>query len=62
MTGFGMAIAYMQISSAARAFDRDTQIFVNPATPIRSNETLLEIIYEAHIKPGWLIAPYFQYV
>jgi porin len=21
-----------------------------------------ELIYEAHIKPGWLLAPYFQYV
>jgi porin len=28
----------------------------------RSNETVLELIYEAHIKPGWLLAPYFQYV
>jgi porin len=34
----------------------------NAPYPIRSNETLLEIIYEAHIKPGWLLAPYFQYV
>jgi porin len=23
---------------------------------------LLELIYEAHLKPGWLLAPYFQYV
>ena len=23
---------------------------------------VLEVIYEAHIKPGWLLAPYFQYV
>ena len=29
---------------------------------MRSNETLIELIYEAHIKPGWLLAPYFQYV
>jgi porin len=20
------------------------------------------VIYEAHVKPGWLLAPYFQYV
>jgi porin len=20
------------------------------------------MIYEAHVKPGWLLAPYFQYV
>ena len=59
---FGIAIAYIQISSAARRLDMDSQFFVNPATPIRSNEALLEVIYEAHIKPGWIMAPYFQYV
>jgi porin len=59
---FGMAIAYMRISGADRNLDRDTQFFSGLASPVRSNETLLELIYEAHIKPGWLLAPYFQYV
>jgi porin len=59
---FGMAIAYMRISGADRNLDRDTQFFSDLARPVRSNETLLELIYEAHIKPGWLLAPYFQYV
>ena len=59
---FGMAVAYMRISSAARNLDRDTQFFSGLPSPVRSNETLLELIYEAHIKPGWLLAPYFQYV
>ena len=59
---FGMAIAYMHISRATQAFDRDNQIFTGLPTPVRSAETLFEMIYEAHIKPGWLLAPYFQYV
>jgi porin len=59
---FGVAIAYMHISPTARALDIDSQDFTGLPTPVRSNETLLEMIYEAHIKPGWLIAPYFQYV
>src|SRR5262249_21486706 len=59
---FGAAVAYMHISSGAQQFDRDTQMFTGALSPIRSNETLLEIIYEAHVKPGWLVAPYFQYV
>jgi porin len=59
---FGMAIAYMQISGADRNLDRDTQFFSGLPSPVRSNETLIEFIYEAHIKPGWLLAPYFQYV
>jgi porin len=59
---FGMAIAYMRISSADQNLDRDTQFFSGLPRPVRSNETLIELIYEAHIKPGWLLAPYFQYV
>ncbi len=59
---FGMAVAYMRISDADRNLDRDTQLFSGLPGPVRSNETLLELIYEAHMKPGWLLAPYFQYV
>lgn len=59
---FGAAVAYMHISNAAQQLDRDTQVFGGLPTPVRSAETLVEVIYEAHIKPGWLLAPYFQYV
>jgi porin len=46
---FGMAAAFMRISSAARNLDRDTQFFEGLPSPVRSNETLLEMIYEAHL-------------
>lgn len=59
---FGIGLAYMRISGAAQSLDVDTQYFGGIQSPVRSSEALLEIIYEAHIKPGWLIAPYFQYV
>ena len=59
---FGVAVAYMRISDAARNFDRDIQFFNGLPSPVRSNETLIEMIYEAHLRPGWLLAPYFQYV
>jgi porin len=59
---FGAAIAYMRISNTARKLDLDTNFYAGVTGPVRSNETLIEMIYEAHIKPGWLIAPYFQYV
>ena len=52
----------MRISGAARSLDVDAQFFNGVPSPVRSNETLLEFIYEAHVKPGWLLAPYFQYV
>lgn len=59
---FGVAMAYMRISNTARNLDIDSNFYTGVQGPVRSNETLLEMIYEAHIKPGWLIAPYFQYV
>jgi porin len=59
---FGAAIAFMHISHDAHLLDQDAQIFTGLRTPVRTNETLIELIYEAHIKPGWLLAPYFQYV
>ena len=59
---FGVAAAYMRISNTARNLDIDTNFYAGVTGPVRSNETLLEMIYEAHVKPGWLIAPYFQYV
>jgi porin len=31
-------------------------------TPVRTFEGLLEFIYEVHVKPGWLLQPFFQYV
>ena len=59
---FGAAVAYMRISNTARNLDVDTNLYTGVTGPVRSNETLIEMIYEAHVKPGWLIAPYFQYV
>jgi len=59
---FGIGMAYMRISNAARSLDIDTRFFSGLTGPVRSNETLIELIYEAHIKSGWLLAPYFQYV
>jgi len=58
----GVAMAYMRISGADQNLDRDTQFFTGVASPVRSSERVLEVIYEAHIKPGLLMAPYFQYV
>jgi porin len=58
----GMGVAYMRISNADQSLDRDTQLFSASPSPVRSSEKVLELIYEAHIKPGWLLAPYFQYV
>jgi porin len=59
---FGIATAFMHISPVTRALDVDTRVFTGVASPVRSFEGLIEVIYEAHIKPGWLLAPYVQYI
>ena len=59
---WGVGFAYLHISGAAQQLDDDTQFFTGIPSPIRSAEMLLEVIYEAHVKPGWLLQPYFQYV
>src|SRR5258708_4236713 len=59
---FGVGIAYMHISRAAQSLDRDTHFFTSLPTPVRSNDTVLEVIYAAHSKPGLLMAPFFQYI
>src|SRR6201999_299734 len=55
----GAGLAYMRISGADQNLDLDTQFFTGVQSPVRSSEKVLELIYEAHIKPGWLLAPYF---
>jgi porin len=30
--------------------------------PMRTFEAVIEVIHEAHVAPGWLIDPFFQYV
>jgi porin len=59
---FGVAVAYMHISPVARQLDFDAQFFSGLPTPVRTFEGLVEVIYEAHVKPGWLLQPFFQYV
>jgi len=59
---FGVAVAYMHISHDAGQLDLDAQFFSGQPTPVRTFEGLLEVIYEAHVKPGWLLQPFFQYV
>jgi len=59
---FGTAIAYMHISSAVTALDLDSQSFTGLPTPVRNFEAVWEVIYEAHIKSGWLLQPFFQFV
>lgn len=59
---FGVAMTYAQMSSGARQFDRDAQLFTGIASPIRDYEAILELTYQAEVKSGFTVQPVFQYV
>ena len=56
--GFGLA----NISSRARALDRDAVSFTGIDSPIRDYEAVVEVTYQAQITPNWMLQPVFQYV
>jgi porin len=59
---FGIAATYARISDSARQLDRDVQIFTGTPYPLRDYEGILEVTYQAEIKPGFLVQPVFQYI
>lgn len=59
---FGVAAAYMHISKDVRLVDQDMEHLSGQPLPLRTFEMVVEAIYEAHIKPGWLLQPFFQYI
>ena len=59
---FGIAGIFGKISSAARALDRDTQIFTGTAYPIRDYEAVLEITYQHVVNANLTMQPMFQYI
>ena len=59
--GFGYGLAV--VSSRARDLDRDTALFDgDPAYPIRSSESFVELTYQAQVAPWWQVQPDAQYV
>jgi porin len=53
--------AYEKISSDAVALDRDTNT-LTPPYPIRDEEVVFEVSYQAQIAPWWILQPDFQYI
>jgi porin len=59
--GVGLGVA--KISGRASALNQDVRIITrDPAYPIRSSETFVELTYQAQIAPWWQVQPDFQYV
>ena len=59
---FGASFIYTNMSDQARALDRDTIVFTGLGQPLRDFETVIELSYQAVVRPGWSLQPVFQYV
>jgi porin len=58
----GIAAAHARIGRNARNLDRDTAFFSGEFYPVRSNETVVELTYQAKLAPWWTLQPDLQYV
>jgi porin len=58
----GIAAAYARVSNNARGLDMDVGFFGNFLYPVRSGETMIEIIYQAQLAPWWMLQPEMQYI
>jgi porin len=55
-------VAYAKISRDAVALDQDTLAINGPPYPIRNEEAVLELSYQAQIAPWWILQPDLQYI
>jgi porin len=58
---FGVAFAYNRISGDLSALDKD-EVAAGQRAVVHDYEALLELTYQAQIKPGWIVQPDFQYI
>jgi porin len=58
----GVDFGVANISSRARALDRDAVSFSGIDSPIRNYEAVVEVTYQAQITSNWMLQPVFQYI
>lgn len=58
----GVAAAYARVGDNARGFDSDIGSFGNFFYPVRSGETMVEVMYQAQWTPWWTVQPEIQYI
>jgi porin len=58
----GIATAYARVGDYARGLDSDTGLFNNFFYPVRSGETMVELMYQAHLAAWWMVQPELQYI
>lgn len=58
----GLALAYARIGDSASRLDTSTQFYSGGWVPVRRNETVLELTYQAQVTPWLSLQPDFQYI
>jgi porin len=58
----GIAAAFARVGDNARGLDADIGQFGNFYYPVRSSETVIEMTYQAQLRPWLLVQPDVQYV
>jgi porin len=58
----GIAAAHARVGANARRLDADIRQFGNLFYPVRSGETVIEMMYQAQLAPWWTLQPELQYI
>ena len=59
----GLGVGFARIGNNARGLDQDTRFFSgDPSFPIRSQEVVMELTYQAQVTPWLSVQPDVQYI
>ena len=58
----GVAFAYALVGANASGLDADRRAFGDFLFPVRSGEAMIEMTYQAKLKPWWTLQPDLQYI
>ncbi len=59
---FGVAFGLSKYSAGATGLDRDIGFYNNVPYPVRTNESFIEVTYQAAVTPWMMLQPDFQYI
>jgi porin len=58
----GIAAAHARVGNNARGLDADIGLFGHFFYPVRTGETMIEMMYQAQLAPWWMLQPDLQYI
>ena len=57
-----LGASYARISNNARSLDRDMRLSSDPSQPVRDDESVIEVSYQAQMTPWFVFQPDIQYI